>query len=251
MRMNLWFANRGQVIQAVAACVSALVAILVWQAVSPANLWYLAPIALLAAAIWVTTIIFRSLLKLGGPMKLLIGVVIGLVVGFAAGTWFYGNGGNIIVAGSAWGPSRMASGIIRPPMASGIVQPPSASGVLGPANSWNSTSPANQNGSSDVLAVTQNSNPAVTTNSLPPNGTAGVPPNGSAGTTLGAGRPTTFGGGSPSNSTPGARSNNIPPSVVNTNIPLTGYNTNSGSGYNNASGPPHITVGNVTIVWPH
>ena len=48
-------------------------------------------------------------------MRILFGIVIGLLAGFAAATWFYGQGGNIIVDGHAIFPRTAAPSAPTPP----------------------------------------------------------------------------------------------------------------------------------------
>jgi hypothetical protein len=43
-------------------------------------------------------------------MKLLLGIVVGVVIGFAVGTWFYGGGGYIVADGKVWGPAHAGGG---------------------------------------------------------------------------------------------------------------------------------------------
>jgi len=47
-------------------------------------------------------------------MRAMLGILVGLVVGFGAAAWFYGNGGAIIVAGHAIGPVNWVNAIGNP-----------------------------------------------------------------------------------------------------------------------------------------
>jgi hypothetical protein len=42
-------------------------------------------------------------------MRLVVGLVVGALIGFGAATWFYGNGGSLIVLGTEWGASPGAA----------------------------------------------------------------------------------------------------------------------------------------------
>jgi hypothetical protein len=47
-----WFANRGQVVQVTCAIIGAFVALMVWLAIPPQNLLYVAPIVFVACLLW-------------------------------------------------------------------------------------------------------------------------------------------------------------------------------------------------------
>ena len=47
-----WFANRAQILQVVCAVIGAFVALMVWFAIPPQNLLYVAPIAFLICLVW-------------------------------------------------------------------------------------------------------------------------------------------------------------------------------------------------------
>jgi hypothetical protein len=47
-----WFTNKAQMVQMACAIVSALIALMIWLAIPPQNLLYLAPIAFVASLIW-------------------------------------------------------------------------------------------------------------------------------------------------------------------------------------------------------
>jgi hypothetical protein len=42
-------------------------------------------------------------------MRLVVGLVVGVLIGFGAATWFYGNGGKLIILGTEWGASLRAT----------------------------------------------------------------------------------------------------------------------------------------------
>lgn len=56
-------------------------------------------------------------------MRILFGLVIGLLAGFAAATWFYGQGGNIIVSGQEVFPR---DGVVQAASTSPAAQAPAA-----------------------------------------------------------------------------------------------------------------------------
>lgn len=56
-------------------------------------------------------------------MRILFGILIGLVAGFSVATWFYGHGGNVIVAGHALGPGSLPAAVSSLPAAPARSQP--------------------------------------------------------------------------------------------------------------------------------
>lgn len=111
--MNGWFANKGQVVQVVAACVSAIIAVLVWATIPAGKLWFLVPILLVSALICVVAIIFQNVKPLA---RLSFELGVGVAAGFALATWFYGHEGNLIVSGDLIGPPILADVVSEPPI---------------------------------------------------------------------------------------------------------------------------------------
>jgi hypothetical protein len=167
--MDGWFANKGQVLQAIAALASVILTALAYTAVPASRFFFLIPILLALAILCLAVIVLNNI---GTVARLAVELLAGAVGGVWIAILFYGYDGNLIISGRVLGPPIYAYQLEGPVLLSlgvdGSILTVLSSSSLPPSQVSDSPPPRGATGNpSGTVAVTV---PAGESVASPPTG---------------------------------------------------------------------------------